>query len=601
VRLPFGLGRRSSSGDGASSDGSGTGSGAAPARAAAPSRAWASLPPIQRTAGAMPLVAAPGTFASTLPGSQGLPPIVQPLGHEVSSLGTPGLVVARARPVETTGSGSIPAPVQRRAARGGSRTAPVAAPVSIAEPDPVESATYDAPVAVASAAAPIRSMPTVSRQAIRMPDRPLTNAANAARPAAVQRAAAAAAAAGPTEALPRPSSGGMRRVPSAAPAAPAALPTLSRDATSTATTTASSQPATVLPIRRGLGEPLLSVPASARPVSSGAPVVSRSTTSGPMPIAASGMRPAVQRSAASPTTSASLQHAAPATGPSDHRPAAAWAQLPELPHLPVARSASAATPTVARTAPAATAPSAPEIRPIAGMNPIRPAIALQRDASDDADGDADDEGLPSPWWAPASEAQARPVVAGQSSSEGLATSIQRSRADSTDISRPAGAGGGISIQRSAGVSGRSPAPAHALPLNIGHRAASSSNTPVEAAPPPSISFPSRSIVGVPVVQTSVAGSPATSTSHLPGSIGTGVTVQRDGTVAVASPTPVPAAGQPGAAGPAGAGTSSGSGTSGHSERDLDELAQALFGRIRGRIRSDLIYDREAKGLTFDNV
>ena len=38
-----------------------------------------------------------------------------------------------------------------------------------------------------------------------------------------------------------------------------------------------------------------------------------------------------------------------------------------------------------------------------------------------------------------------------------------------------------------------------------------------------------------------------------------------------------------------------------SERDLDELAQALFGRIRGRLRNDLIYDREAKGLTFDNV
>ena len=38
-----------------------------------------------------------------------------------------------------------------------------------------------------------------------------------------------------------------------------------------------------------------------------------------------------------------------------------------------------------------------------------------------------------------------------------------------------------------------------------------------------------------------------------------------------------------------------------SERDLDELAQALFGRIRGRLRSDLIHDREAKGLSFDNV
>lgn len=38
-----------------------------------------------------------------------------------------------------------------------------------------------------------------------------------------------------------------------------------------------------------------------------------------------------------------------------------------------------------------------------------------------------------------------------------------------------------------------------------------------------------------------------------------------------------------------------------SERDLDELARALFGRIRGQLRSELIHEREAKGLTFDNV
>jgi hypothetical protein len=54
-----------------------------------------------------------------------------------------------------------------------------------------------------------------------------------------------------------------------------------------------------------------------------------------------------------------------------------------------------------------------------------------------------------------------------------------------------------------------------------------------------------------------------------------------------SPTPVPPAGTDQSAP--------------RSERDLDELAQALFSRIRGRIRSELIHDREAKGLTFDSV
>ncbi len=37
----------------------------------------------------------------------------------------------------------------------------------------------------------------------------------------------------------------------------------------------------------------------------------------------------------------------------------------------------------------------------------------------------------------------------------------------------------------------------------------------------------------------------------------------------------------------------------HSDSELDELAKALFSRIRGQIKSDLIHDREARGLTFD--
>ena len=38
---------------------------------------------------------------------------------------------------------------------------------------------------------------------------------------------------------------------------------------------------------------------------------------------------------------------------------------------------------------------------------------------------------------------------------------------------------------------------------------------------------------------------------------------------------------------------------GHSETELDELARALFGRIRTHLRADVIHEREAKGLTFD--
>jgi hypothetical protein len=39
---------------------------------------------------------------------------------------------------------------------------------------------------------------------------------------------------------------------------------------------------------------------------------------------------------------------------------------------------------------------------------------------------------------------------------------------------------------------------------------------------------------------------------------------------------------------------------GHSESDLDDLARKLYGRFQNRLRAELIYEREAKGLTFDN-
>jgi hypothetical protein len=39
---------------------------------------------------------------------------------------------------------------------------------------------------------------------------------------------------------------------------------------------------------------------------------------------------------------------------------------------------------------------------------------------------------------------------------------------------------------------------------------------------------------------------------------------------------------------------------GKSDRELDELARAIFGRLRTRLRSEYIFEREAKGLTFDN-
>ncbi|MBI2782336.1 MAG: hypothetical protein HYX55_11155 [Chloroflexi bacterium] len=614
MRLPFGLGRRSSSGDGASSGGSGTGSvaTAAPA-AAAPSRAWASLPPIQRTAGAMPLVAAPGSFAGELPGSQPLPPIVQPLGHEVSALATPGLVVARVRPVQAAAAGAVPAPVQRRTARGAARPTPAATPAFAPEAEVAEHAAPAVATPAPAPAAPIRTMPTVSREAVRVPDRPLTSAASAARPAAVQRAAAAAAAAtsAPSGALPPPSSGGMRRVPAAAPAS---QPTVSRQASSSH----ADHPAHAIPAattRSGIGEPMTAVPASARPVTAPGPVVSRSTTAGPMPIAASSLRSPIQRSAAG-DASAGARPVLPSGSPATAAPQAAPARLPDLPHLPVARSsATASAPTASATAAPASAPVptvAREYRPTAGANPIRTSLAIQRDEADDLEDDGDEGGLPSPWWAPDGGSHAAAGPGSQSMTDGGLTSIQRSVPDGglTRSSSPAPAGstapsqgsaaGRAPIQRVAAPAAR-PSPASlTLPHAPVQRASSASAAPAETTPP-TISFPARSPGGAMVQTSSAPASAAFSGPHL--GAPTGPTVQREGTTAALSaPTPVPPAGQGTPASPAGpASAGSGSGSGSHSERDLDELAQALFGRIRGRLRSDLIYDREAKGLTFDNV
>jgi hypothetical protein len=750
VRLPFGLGRRSSSGDGAESDGSSAGfdtgfadtgiaDGGIAVAAPAPSRAWASLPPIQRTTGDMPLVAAPGSFAESLPGSQGLAPIVQQLGHEVSNLATPGLVVARTRPVEAPSGGSMPSPVQRRAAR----PAQSASVQTYAAPQ-VESAIADAPApasvapvapaAVASLAAvaapematpsvapalpdapalplapPIRSMPTVSRLAIHVPDRPLTSAASAARPAAVQRAAAVAeAAAAGAAPLAMPVSGGMRRVPSGtspampvvsrqaasapadaaiAPSAPSAasasptapatpsLPVAQRSAaTAPAVAAAPAGPAATHvaaapnaePHRLGLGAPLNSVPASARPVGSSpvGPVVSRSTTSGPMPVAATSLIPTAQRSTSSePTASVSgatlpaPSHAAgPIAGAPGRTPAmgtsapvrSAVQRVPALPHLPalthlpaaranpapsrpgqaagsstspgaaspiagspVGSSATPSLPIARRSGPSVQTAAAPEIRPIAAANPIRPSFVLQRSASD-ADADTDDEAgdaaLPSPWWAPAAESRStaasglgagfdggpavqRTAWAESARSAGASPSVPRSVSTPSAFARAAPAP--TTLQRSAGPSTRPLPPARGAVPESANRATATSSaalaTAAAAGSPAAVVVPG--ITSGMVVQTSPSAVRPASPMGSSVSFGSAPTVQRE------DPPQRPLSQSVG-------GSSAGSGTHGgrqHSERELEELAQALFSRIRGRLRNELIHDREAKGLTFDNV
>lgn len=580
--------------------------------ASAPS--WASLPPIQRTAGSMPLVAAPGDFAGALPGTQGLPPIVQPLGHEVSSLATPGLVVARALPVEVAGSGSMPAPAQRRASRPARSSAATAAPspMPASEPEAVDHDAHDHAPLAAAPVAPIRRMPTVSRQAVRVPDRPLTNASSAAQPAAVQPAAAAVAAesAGAGAATP-PASGGMRRVPKGLPVA---RPVVSRQASAAADHADHAVPGAPAPAsppaRSGVGEPMTSLPASARPLSAPAPVASRWTTAGPMPIVASSLRSPVQRSAGA----AAEPQLALGPGSQAATVASAASSLPALPQLPVARSrsgAGSASPAAARASVQASAsPARPEIRPIAGGNPIHTSIPLQRDAADDSEDEpGGDASLPSPWWG-SGDSAVRPGATGLGVDAGV-TSIQRSRADDpavpflSSFGAPAGR---TPVQHIAGPGARSRLPALELPHPAGQARAAGADPDGGRR---TLSFPAAAS-GAPSVQTSVMRASPPLSAGLR-SAGPSDTVQRAGTVdlgpAAATPatpagpaaTPAAPAMTAGAEAEAGSAGPAGPESAGRSEKDLDELAQALFGRIRGRLRSDLIYDREAKGLTFDNV
>jgi len=624
----------------------------------------------------MPTTAAPADFVGGLPGTQGLPPVVQQLGHEVSPMAAPGLVVARVRSVEAPTAASIPAP--RRPGRTAQRqastsiaaepapayepeplampmaaAAPVVARSSSTSPSPTSSpvvARSDAPdssaidggdddeVDAGSMAAPemspVRSLPTVSRSAIRVPDRPLTSAASVVR-APVQRSHAGHQHAAPTadtsSPAPAPSlpvpSGGMRRAQSSTVISRSSMPTVSRQATSTptpgptppgsasSTTEAAPLPALAPSSRRGVGEPTM-LPAAARPIGAPAsPIVSRSTMSGPMRLASSTLRTTVQREEGDDEGEdegdAPVQRSVSA--PVLARTAApALPSLPSLPSLPVlvARSARGAAHTPASDAPATSAAAAatsigaavqrstaPSMRPIAAHNPLRPSIPLQREADDD-EGD-DDTGLASPWWAPAGEGSPTLATLPVSGGGESGPAVQRS-AFTTPTAAPmpgvvAGASGNRSaasgpawstqnLQRSARSStpARLPLAVQPTPASAGASAAPGA-TPDWSAPGTTVVFPQRSITSDPVVQTSRApGAPSPSSPS----------VQRD---------PATAATSTAAASSTGAAAGATAAKAVPSERDLDELAKQLFGRIRTRLRADLLHDREASGFTFDNV
>ncbi|MFL5677007.1 MAG: hypothetical protein ACJ77X_05135, partial [Chloroflexota bacterium] len=178
MRLPWPFGRGTTSGASDSEPPDAQGAAALPSpsttaasRDAAPTGAWASLPPIQRTVGPAPVVAPSAPFLRDVPGHRPLPPIVQPLGHESAPSAPAGLVVAHATTVPAlTSQASMPTRhVQRRA------TTPA--------PESPWSPPDEAPEAVSGAAgtpvepeaAPVRTLaPVAASQTVSPAVRPLT-------------------------------------------------------------------------------------------------------------------------------------------------------------------------------------------------------------------------------------------------------------------------------------------------------------------------------------------------------------------------------------------------------------------------------------------
>ena len=126
MRLPWPFGRHSTEGPsaaaGAPADGLAPEAGpdtADPTVAplAPPTGAWARLPAIQRTVGDVPVVAPARPFLAGVPGARPLPPIVEPLGHEVTPLAPAGLIAAPPSPVASLTSHVplTPRSVQRHA------------------------------------------------------------------------------------------------------------------------------------------------------------------------------------------------------------------------------------------------------------------------------------------------------------------------------------------------------------------------------------------------------------------------------------------------------------------------------------------------------
>jgi hypothetical protein len=676
---------------------------------AAPTGAWAALPPIQRTVGGAPVVAPAEPFLARVPGHLPLPPIVQPLGHDTGPGAPVGLVVARpeppARPIASLTS-SAPMPtraVQRNAGPPVSEaSAASAGGLDAAWTEVATDAAEAGSVAPGAGQPAVRSLATVTPAATVVPPaRPLTQAPVSPLPIGrgVQRHAARDAAGGPASGrpvaddtspaprspagLPQPATinrwAEATSASSADPGAAASLPALPSSATTPATAGSGAsapgtgpRPAAAGAARRpGLGAPISVPPASAvaqRLPMRQAPRPASVATPGPLHRQApTGDRRAPVSEGTRPALGGPGQASAPgsghgvASGRARDSRAAAHGTLPVLPvartprpgqpapsQRPVAGAggASPADPAdhgddaltrAALTTAGRSASAKPTVAPLLGARPLRPVVApaVQRQPSQAGEEPVaarwvDDDQLPATVsGSPRARTTAQPVGPGVAAAieiggrpGSIGGELDATAPDPGAVreivfpprdglppgSGPAGAGaasGGArvaapGVQRTMRLATPPERDALGRPALDGpHRVAGPAAAPRSSsalepgAAPLMLARPALAAQGAvtrsdqpvggtvvaqpaaPVVQTSSAGStppPAT----LPAIVATPIVQRVEG----AAPTPD-------------------EDTGGHSDSELDELARALFGRIRTHLRAEVIHEREARGLTFD--
>ena len=654
MRLPWPFGRSAAAPadtePGADADAGSSGApsgtyGAAPG--APPTRAWASLPPIQRASGEPPLVAPARTFLEGVPGAQPLPPIVGPLGHDVTPLAPAGVVAAPVHAVQslTSNASLIGRPVQRRTADAPVSPDPAAAtPAALAPAATAAAATSAAEPASTSTAAtaaapveePVRRLSVVASDAAAdVPSRSLTRADAWSPPAVaaerplvhrtnVQASSARSTAAG---------------APAADPAADAGL-RQTRSAAADAPTTATGAQAPVAPAERrpGLGAPLRTAPATAVQRAPGGP-------SSPPTSLPAGAMPPVRGLAGSQSLSGIVQRrgagARASTADADevtsspihrerpgspHAPYVGGPVSASLPSLPVVSRSSAVSdhdhpadaletgapadgagsaasgfvpaslPPLARTgdgsgdrhaghAPAIDAQRATTPAPTAQRRPIVGARPLRPSTSPapPRDGGAEE---PAPGASASTTRAGEPAASAMTSwtNPALASLPELQAFRPSQPGAPAGPAAGVPSAIDAG----------GAPAQPGVQASRRDPAPMTLARPAAAPAPAATTAPSPIAYASGAG-------QVPGIVaapGGTTVVQMTPAQALATPVLAPTAtaivqrADSPAPAPAPA-------PSGRSDGELEELARALFPRFQRQLRMEYVYEREARGLPFD--